>query len=232
MSFLSILRDRTPQINEKENKYKQGLDLWNQKLFANSNILKVMTLVTISAVIMSFSMLITLNKHLKKPKYIPYLVTVNQNGDYEYQGIATRKREIPELNNQLIQSTLRKWIKNIRIIYSDEKAVKDNLSEAWMFMSSSGQQQFIKYVKDTQIIAKAGTVHTDVIFRIYEKVGENTWRVEWKELSWNAMGEEQDYKIMSITIGFDQIPVNSEEVANINPLGISIKHFSIKEERI
>ena len=163
-----------------------------------------------------------------KAKVVPYVVQVDDLG----RAIATTEaKETNMTDDKVIKAFVYQYIDNARSIVSDPETLKSNLMRVYGESIKSVQSNFLEpyYLKNNPLeyAQKKGTRHIEPI--VFLKEGENTYSVEWREITRNYDNEvlsEEHYKGLLTVI---QIPnTNSDKYKEdpLNPFGFYVTSLS------
>ena len=134
-------------------------------------------------------------------------------------------------DDKVIKAFVYQYIDNARSIVSDPETLKSNLMRVYGESIKSVQSNFLEpfYLKNNPLeyAQKKGTRHIEPI--VFLKEGENTYSVEWREITRNYDNEvlsEEHYKGLLTVI---QIPnTNSDKYKEdpLNPFGFYVTSLS------
>jgi type IV secretory pathway TrbF-like protein len=104
------------------------------------------------------------------------------------------------------------------------------LADSYFFATEQAQRLITATSVELLTLSETGNTHRDVIFEVFEALGERTWRVQWREdtrVNGHLMAQQRVSGIFSFIT--DTPP--SQLAAEKNPLGFFITSFSLQELR-
>lgn len=184
---------------------------------------------------------------------IPYVVTVDSHGVVLNQGTASQVNGVPK---QVVTAQLCDFIRNVRMLTSDEKVQQQSILKAYAFVrpGSSVGQQLNSYYTELNPFEKAKEkeVHINIANAI--ETGENTFQIDWLEqltpnntfasaVSGSAASSSAELEAETSKRSFSQVsnrkmraiisysvqPTNNTNADDLllNPLGIFVEKFTI-----
>jgi type IV secretory pathway TrbF-like protein len=164
-------------------------------------------------------------------RIVPYVVERDRGGDV----VAVRaadKATAPD--NGHITAALKRWIRNVRTVYTDSRALKDNILGAYAMTGEAsaaytmlgefylGTDPFERARKQTVSIAG----QTALPISEGDQEGRRTWRLEWTETVHARDGTLIQNETWTATVTFViTLPTTAEQVT-ANPDGLFVTNFS------
>lgn len=203
---------------------------WDFQIGRSSrNLLVWRTIAIVSLFLLSFSTIYSYY-HITRPKMVPYVVTVTQEGKVEYKGVIYNQKLTA--TDSVVRHYLIRFLKDIRTISSDIVVLKQQLADAYHIASPECQRQLTELITETRPFELAqNKTRRDIKITIFEKVAENTWRCEWVEYMRDG-GVLTDKVPMSGTFSYITSYPETELEAENNPFGLYFIEFFITEVRI
>jgi len=183
-----------------------------------------------ACVVLSFILFLTIVGLILQSKRYPtvYVVEVNEHGSVKLVGKATKLIYHPKL--ETIKYFLSLFINNIRSIPTDSIVLKENILNAYQFVTSKGKSILNNYTKEydpfakiKQIIAVSVTISSVI------KRSESTYQVTWVEERFengNQVTSERYSGLFNVVIKKPK----TEKILKVNPLGIWIDFFNFSKE--
>jgi type IV secretory pathway TrbF-like protein len=165
--------------------------------------------------------------HISAPKYIPYVVEMT-DGQVRFAGMLANQRIT--LNDALIRNSLMNFISKSRIVSTDIVATKRSVSDAYFLATNQAQKLLLVTAQEAVELSEQGNIHKDVIFEVFEAIGEQNWRVQWREDT-RTEGLLTSQKRYSGIFSFIQENPATPIAAEKNPAGFYITGFTIQEVR-
>jgi len=209
------------------NKAREAWDTWIEKIHGELLTWKVLAILLSLGLIAS---MIFSGYHFTRPKFIPYVVFVKDNGDVNFKGrIDTNS---VSLSSAMIRSYLIRFISDISKVSTDLATHKNNLRDAYYLVTQSGRQILTDYIGEAKSLEKAGEgdIYVDVRFLAFDQLGESTWSVDWREIE-RKTGVVIGTREMRGTFLYERGEAESIIEAENNPLGIYFSSFDIRERR-
>lgn len=166
--------------------------------------------------------------HISKPKMIPYVVEIGADGSARFKGLLESQKIT--LNDAHIRHSLTNFISKARIVSVDPVATKRNLRDIYFFATEAAQKVISAYAKENLDLSEKRNVHRDVVFELFEPIGQNAWRAQWREDT-RVEGALTQQQRFSGVFNFMQEPPAAQAAAEINPLGFYITAFNFQEIR-
>ena len=168
------------------------------------------------------------NYQLSKPTYRPYVVEIS-GGEIDFRGVV-QEQELT-VNDAIIRNYLMRFVKNIRSVSSDPVVLKESLKDAYFIASSQCQTELTELIlSDNPFDLQESDITVDLKFTFYERLTENTWRVQWDEY-YRRDGILQEIVVMAGTFTYFLRYPETEELAEINPFGLYFSDFYIDKAR-
>ena len=168
-------------------------------------------------------------EHIKKPALVPYVVTINQEGDVEFRGMV--ESHMITITDAAMRNYIIRFVSDLRNVSTDMVVLKKNLKDAYYISTSSAQRQITELITESNPFQMSqDKQRRDLRFQVFERISEETWRAEWVE-EIRDNGVLTDTMLKTGTFSFiDQYPTNEIE-AEMNPYGIYFTDFYITDKR-
>ena len=167
--------------------------------------------------------------YLQKPRLIPYVVEIHDDGRAEFKGVVQSTKV--NVTDAAVRSYLERFITHLRSISSDLVVLKGNLVDLYAITTPSAQRQVTEMIAQAKPFEQSSHgIRNDVRFTLFEKVAQNTWRAEWIE-EIRDQGNLKDTVMMAGTFTYTQgFPITDVQ-AERNPFGIYFTEFFITQRR-
>jgi type IV secretion system protein VirB5 len=162
-----------------------------------------------------------------KSKVVPYVVEVDSEGAVRLVGQPATEAYVP--GEYVEKHFLEEWLLKIREVSSDREVVKADLLAAYKGVTQKAKAQMDELLEDESPFDLMKKYTRSVDFQSFNKLSDESWRVEWRETTFGKDGYVKDTQsyvgIVSLT---HRRPTTKKEVER-NPLGLYVTHFSLNE---
>jgi len=217
------------KVSDDETPYLRAKRMWDFQIMKSYKTLqKWQAVALISISLLSFTIIYSFY-HITQPKLIPYVVTVNSDGDVSYKGVIYNQKLT--VTDSVVRNYLLRFIKDIRTVSSDVVVLKQYLADAYYIASPDCQRQITEMIQTTKPFEMLrDKKRRDFRITLFGKVTESTWRCEWIE-EVREDGVLSDKIAMSGTFTYGtSLPENDIQAEN-NPFGLYFSEFYITEKR-
>lgn len=217
------------QLKTPQDPYLWAERMWDFQIIKSYNTLKKwQALALILGGLLVFSIVYSYI-HISQPKLVPYVVTVNSDGDISYKGIIYNQKL--SVTDSVVRNYLIRFLKDVRTVSSDVVVLKQYLSDAYFISAPDCQRQLTEMIQTTKPFEMLrDKKRRDLKISVFEKVAESTWRCEWIE-EIREDGVLTDKIVMSGTFSYvTSFPENEIQAEN-NPFGLYFSEFYITEKR-
>lgn len=129
---------------------------------------------------------------------------------------------------QSIRYYLRHFIRNIRSVFTDKYAIRDNLEAAFTFVTNTGANLLKNILKENSLFDRADKMRVEIVIESILVSSQDTFQADWYERVYTNKGEyrrtEQYRGIFNLYFS----EPDGEQAVN-NPLGIFVDEFSIQQ---
>ncbi len=161
-------------------------------------------------------------------KLVPYVVAIDKLG----AAVGVQRADIAaKPDRRVIRAQLARWIENVRSVYQDAGAERNNIEIAYAMLRRT-DPAFVNlndYLAKHDPFERAKSEGVTVEIGSVIPVTDKTWGVQWKETTHSGKGEpisNLEYQA-NLTIAIN--PPTSEALLLRNPMGIYIKNFDWSE---
>lgn len=207
-----------------ETPYMRARDVWDRRIGSARQQAYTWRLVALFALAMTSLMGIALIWKSMSSEVVPYIVEVDGGGEVRLVGMAQTQVWAP--NDGVQRFFLREWVESVRGVSSDVAVVRAALLRAYDGSTRRAQGLLDQQVKESNPLelAKKQTRHVKVT--AMARVSDESWRVEWTEVSHDEAGQKIDeQRMMGVFELKIRTPETREEIED-NPLGLFVEHFS------
>jgi type IV secretory pathway TrbF-like protein len=211
------------------NPYLRAQRAWDFQIMKSYNTLKKWQALALLAMgLLAFSIVYSY-VHISQPKLVPYVVTVNPDGDITYKGVIYNQKL--SVTDSVVRNYLIRFLTHIRTVSSDVVILKQYLADAYYIAAPDCQRQLTEMIQTTKPFEMLkDKQRRDIKITVFEKVAESTWRCEWIE-EIREDGVLTDKLAMSGTFSYlTSFPENEIQAEN-NPFGLYFSEFYITEKR-
>ena len=209
--------------------YRRAKQVWDDRLGTakeQARIWRIFGLSMLGVVALSVAGLIYQSS---KSRIEPYIVEVGaQKGEVRLVG-RPRTQEY-EPREGVVRHFLQEWIRNVRAVSGDKEVVRADLLDAYASVVGSASGRLDELMSDEKPFELKGRREVD--FQTYNKLSEDSYRVEWVERRYTKDGYLQGKKRIVGVFGVKRrVPRTAEELEK-NPLGLFVSHFSLNQESL
>lgn len=225
------IKNYSKKENNEENPYLTARRVWNENLgslVTSKQIWQFIAIFSGFIAVISLSGLIML---ACRSQFIPYVIAVDNTGNIHSIGFAN-----PTINTNpdIIKATIAEFIENARLITSDISLQSKAIKSVYAHLDPKGpgvikMNQWYNNPLGSPFERAAKIITNTEILSVLP-MSKTTWRVEWKETTYNRDGTMHGNPIKmnaSVTINYHKYKTTSSEAQIIaNPLSIYVKDFS------
>lgn len=217
--------------NEKLTNYQEAQRDWDFRVNTAHKTLLAWRLIAVIALAMSGVSMLFAYSHITRPKMIPYVVRVNEeSGRVDFAGMLANQQL--EVTDAVVRHYLTRFLQGLRTVSTDVVRVQAGLRDTYWIATREAQAQITEMVREGDWLALAeDRQRRDIEIRVFERVSENSWRVEWQEHIRDRNGNMVDNRPMSGTFSFVTSMPESPVEAENNPYGLFFDAFHMNERR-
>jgi type IV secretory pathway TrbF-like protein len=215
---------------DQKNPYLWARRQWNGGLYSSYRNFHLAVYVAVIGVSLSMIMSLVAISQATKPKMLPYIIELRDDGTHTFEGMLEYTRL--DVNDAVMRNILKRFITNLRTVSTDKVVLQRMLGDAYYVTTESAQNQisdWLRVEKEPFTLQESG-IRRDVRINFFEPINELTWRVEWEE-EIRLNGILQDRRPMTGTFGYVQLPTDNPIVAENNPFGVYLTDYHITEKR-
>jgi len=183
-----------------------------------------------ACVVLSFILCLTIVGLILQSKRYPtvYVVEVNEHGSVNVVGEATKLTYHPKL--ETIKYFLSLFVNNIRSIPTDSIVLKENILNAYQFVTPKGKSILNNYTKEYDPFAKIKKlIAVSVTILSVIKRSESTYQVTWVEERFENGSRATSERYSGLFNILIKKP-KTDNILKVNPLGLWIDFFNISKE--
>ncbi len=207
-----------------DNPYIHAKQQWDRKLGRASVQLRLLCFCTLFLVLICGALSFGVIRLLEKPRELPYIVEVTNDGSVEYKGpIDKQDFTITETH---IRHHLFKFLEYVRTLSSDIVVVKRNWRNAYYYVTSSGAEILNTYARDIDPLSRYKTVRVDMRIISVLEHSQKTRQINWIETTWSSDGkiiEEAEWRGI---FKFEIHGLRESKQVQYNPLGFFVDAFN------
>lgn len=162
-------------------------------------------------------------------RVVPYVVEVDRVG--EVAAIARADRA-PEVDPRVIKAYLARFVADWRGVTTDRLAQKSAIDRIYAMLPSGsialGKVNDFFKSRNPFTVATKQSVAVDVTNIL--PISDQTWQVEWQEVTRDLRGEVQGNLRMKVSIIVGITPPTAENLILINPLGVYITDLNWSQQ--
>lgn len=161
-----------------------------------------------------------------QPKFIPYVVAVDELGHRIAVGPASEAR--PADIRRLSRAEVREWIENTRIVIGDKAGQKAFIRRAYARIgeNTAAKKQLDAFYREPSVFERATQMSVTAKVKLTLPTSENTWQVEWDEEIRGLNGDILAVERWKAVITTEIRPQQSSEAIDVNPMGFFITSFN------
>ena len=156
----------------------------------------------------------------------PYVVAVGTLGD----AVAVHRLDIaPPVDTMRIKAQLARWVVDVRTVYTDVVAIKNNALEAyaWVERNSDANQQLDAWYRGNPPNNRMENETVGVVIESVSQIGKDTWQVDWSEERRPKDGTGPSVTYWRATMTVSVIPPKDDRTILANPSGIYLRWFNV-----
>ena len=186
-------------------------------------LLKTLYIIIICLVITNTATLIGLiNRSVKNP-YVPYAVRIDKDGAVNGQ-VLTGQQNI-SISDNIIEYFLVDFIKKTRTVYKDRNFYQAQTKEKMSFVNNVAKakiEDFINNKTNTdEVLRNQKSISVEI--ESFVKIDTNKYQINFTERTYTQNGFPEREARYTMVAFLDYIPVSSNAMIRMNPLGIIIK---------
>jgi type IV secretion system protein VirB5 len=157
--------------------------------------------------------------------FVPYVVEVNKLGDTLAVAPVLRA---PSPDNRVIKASLARWVTNVRTVYIDGSALRQNIVDGYSMVASGSPaaQTLNAYFHQQDPFVRAKNEVVSLQVEPPMPVTDHTWRLEWQETLTPRQGGTPITQNWAATVTFALTPPTTEKGIIANPTGLFITQFN------
>jgi len=209
---------------------KMAQQAWNFRMAGSyAELIAWRSMAILEAVIIILTLYFSFT-HIVEPKLLPFVVVEEKaTGKVEFAGRI--QGQTITITDRMYINYFHTFIDNLRTITAEPALMKKNLIKDYFFIMPSAKPTLDDIIRESNPFEKADRqVVVDLDYEVEQKMGENTWRLQWSETSYKS-GMAFNKVIKSGIFTTTRGETSSDEAANANPLGLFITSFSIADVR-
>lgn len=129
---------------------------------------------------------------------------------------------------QSIKYYLKYFIQNIRSVSTDKFIIRDNLSVAFNYVTSTGSNILKNILNENSPFIRADNERVEVLIESILNVSKDTYQVDWYERISSPTGEKGKTEQFRGIFNLYFSEPSEKQIVN-NPLGIFVDEFSIQQ---
>lgn len=219
-----------PEIEIKiddEERYKRAKANHNKDVYGGVSMRNMLVVIVAICGIITFSALGFAFGHDAEPKYIPYVLNKDSDGNYNFAGFVQPTSF--QLTDYQVIHYLKTFIWDIRFVSPDLVVDKTDLRHAHYMVTDSGANRLIAMTDQYDILKFAtGGVSVDIQFSVFNHLAEHTWVAQW----WESISKDGTFVSKNLkqgTFTFTRAKAGSQEVLEQNPDQVFITDFTIQD---
>ncbi|RRD39837.1 type IV secretion system protein [Leptotrichia sp. OH3620_COT-345] len=222
------------EIKKMKEKYEFG-NLENSKGMSTSvemmyhvtvkiqSLLKTLYLIIICLTITNAVTLIGLIYRSVKNPYIPYAVRIDKDGAVNGQVLAGQQNM--NVSDNIIEYFLVDFIKKTRTVYKDRNFYQSQTKEKMSFVNNIAKSKIEDFINNKtntdEVLRNQKSISVEV--ESFVKIDTNKYQVTFIERTYSQSGIPEREAKYTMVAFLDYIPVGSNAMVRMNPLGIIIK---------
>lgn len=154
--------------------------------------------------------------------FIPYVVEVDKLG---YAVAAGPANAASPADTRIIRAQIAHWMVNVRSVYVDAAAERQAIEDAYALIAhASAAYNYVNGIFEKQSPFERASKET-VTVEVHAVLQEtkDTWRVEWKENTYERTGELRKSEEWQAVLSLVVAPSDNEQTLLKNPTGIYIQ---------
>lgn len=154
-------------------------------------------------------------------RVVPYVVQVDRVG--EVAAIARADRA-PDVDPRVIKAYLARFVTDWRTVTSDRQAQKSAIDRAYSMLpnGSIALKKLNDYFRARNPFSVSARLIIAASVTNILPISDQTWQVEWEEVTRDLRGEVQSNLRMKVSIIVGITPPTDESLILINPLGVYV----------
>lgn len=162
-------------------------------------------------------------------KVVPYVVEVDKLGEATAVARADRPAAV---DRRVIKAYLARFVADWRSITVDRQAQKGAIDRVYAMLPSGsiGLKKVNDYFKGHNPFALAANQSIGVAVTNLLPISDETWQVEWQEVTRDLRGEIQSSVRMKASIIVGIKPPTTESLMLINPLGVYVTDLNWSQQ--
>jgi type IV secretory pathway TrbF-like protein len=162
-------------------------------------------------------------------KVVPYVVEVDKLGE----ATAVARADHPAaVDRRVIKAYLARFVADWRAVTVDRQAQKGAIDRVYAMLPSGsiGLKKVNDYFKGHNPFALAANESVGVAVTNLLPISDETWQVEWQEVTRDPRGEIQSSVRMKASIIVGIKPPTDEKLMLINPLGVYVRDLNWSQQ--
>ena len=215
------VRRNWPPAKGIETPHKKAQQEWDRRMggaIAQATNWRLGFMVAMGAMLLCIAGLIYLGA---QPKAVPHIVEVDKLGAATYRGPVGQAAGAFTPSEALVKYHLRRWVNQVRSVPADGDVLKRSWEEAYASVTERAANYLQAYAEKARPHARAGRGEriTLEVTAIVPVTG-NTWQVDWREYTWDELGNKTSDELWRGMFTVLIRPPASDEAQLIrNPIG-------------
>ena len=193
------------------------------------NLLKTLYTIILCLVITNVFTLVGLVYRSVKNPYVPYVLRIDKDSSVNGQ-VLTGQQKL-NINEDIIKYFLIDFIKKIRTVYKDRAYYQAQTKEKMSFVNNTTKSKIEDFINNKtnteEVLKNQKSISVDIESCV--KIDTNKFQINFTEKTSSSSGIPESVARYTAVVFLDFVPVTSEAMVRMNPLGIIIKdiEFSI-----
>ena len=186
-------------------------------------LLKTLYIIIICLTLTNVATLIGLISRSVKNPYVPYAVRIDKDGAVNGQ-VLTGQQDI-NISDNIIEFFLVDFIKKTRTVYKDRNFYQAQTKEKMSFVNNTAKakiEDFINNKPNTdEVLRNQKSISVEI--ESFVKIDTNKYQLNFIERTYSQNGIPERESKYTMVAFLDYVPVSSNAMVRMNPLGIIIK---------
>lgn len=187
-------------------------------------LLKTLYIIIICLTLTNVATLIGLISRSVKNPYVPYAVRIDKDGAVNGQ-VLTGQQDI-NISDNIIEFFLVDFIKKTRTVYKDRNFYQAQTKEKMSFVNNTAKakiEDFINNKTNTdEVLRNQKSISVEI--ESFVKIDTNKYQLNFIERTYSQNGIPERESKYTMVAFLDYVPVSSNAMVRMNPLGIIIKN--------
>ena len=186
-------------------------------------LLKTLYIIIICLTLTNVATLIGLISRSVRNPYVPYAVRIDKDGAVNGQ-VLTGQQDI-NISDNIIEFFLVDFIKKTRTVYKDRNFYQAQTKEKMSFVNNTAKakiEDFINNKTNTdEVLRNQKSISVEI--ESFVKIDTNKYQLNFIERTYSQNGIPERESKYTMVAFLDYVPVSSNAMVRMNPLGIIIK---------